>query len=106
MASLTYDELLAERQILRDQVGPHGESGVDDGPNEPQKQHRHLLSLLDGSRCRSILGWLSLGGSTRQTRFLVGTGIPMGIGTAVTRNVPKLDRRIHYVKPRDFGTIQ
>ncbi len=30
----------------------------------------------------------------------------MGIGTAVTRNVPKLDRRIHYVKPRDFGTIQ
>ena len=23
-----------------------------------------------------------------------------------TRNVPKLDRRIPYVKPRDFGTIQ
>ena len=24
----------------------------------------------------------------------------------VARNVPKLDRRIPYVKPRDFGTIQ
>jgi len=50
------DELLAERQILCDQVGPLGEKGMDDGPDEPQKEHRHLRSLLGGSRCRSILG--------------------------------------------------
>ena len=49
------DELLAERQILCDQVGLLGEQGTDEGPDEPQKKHRHLASLLQGSRCRSIL---------------------------------------------------
>jgi hypothetical protein len=29
---------------------------VDDGPDESQKEHRYLLSLSDGSWCRSILG--------------------------------------------------
>jgi hypothetical protein len=40
------DELLAERQILCDQVGPSGEQRMDEGPDEPQNEHRHLASLF------------------------------------------------------------
>jgi hypothetical protein len=47
--SVEDDELLAKRQILCDQVGLLGEQGVDDSPDESQRGHRHLLSLLDGN---------------------------------------------------------
>jgi len=42
--SVEDDELLAERQILCDQIGPLGEQGTDDGSDEPQQEHRHLSS--------------------------------------------------------------
>jgi hypothetical protein len=37
---------LAKGQILCDQVGSIGESGTNQDPDEPVKEHRHLVSSL------------------------------------------------------------
>ena len=46
--SMENGKLLAEGQILCDQIGTAGRQGVDDRPDQSQKQHWHLLSLLEG----------------------------------------------------------
>ena len=38
--------MLAEGQILGDQVGPVGKQSADDGSDEPEQEHRHLISLI------------------------------------------------------------
>jgi hypothetical protein len=37
-----YDQLLAKREVLGDEVGFLGENSPDDGPNDPEKEYRHL----------------------------------------------------------------
>ncbi len=55
VSEVSNDELLAEGQILRGQVGPLGEQSMDDGPDEPQREHRHLSLLRVGAGVYS--GW-------------------------------------------------
>ncbi len=50
------DELLAQGQILSDQIGPPGGHTPDDDPDEPQKEH-HLLSSLMGIGAGVYLAW-------------------------------------------------
>jgi hypothetical protein len=76
--SVEDDELLAERQILCDQVGLLGEQGVDDSPDESQKEHRQLGSLLRGESAPEYTRGSSGLGSRRRTRFLVGSASSEG----------------------------
>ena len=36
------DQLVAKREVLGDEVGFLGKKSSDNGPNDPEKEHRHL----------------------------------------------------------------
>ncbi len=55
-------------------VGPLGEHGADDGPDEPQKEHRQLVSLLVRVGAGVYSAWHGYKDSDGGMRFLVGTG--------------------------------
>ena len=75
--SVEDDELLAQSQVFRNQVSPFDGYGPNNGPDEPQKEHQHLLSLYMGVGCRSILGVLACE-NPRGMRFLVGSASSEG----------------------------
>ncbi len=50
--------MVAEGEILGDEVGFLGDKSADDGPNDPEKEHRHLLCSRIGIGAGVYPGWL------------------------------------------------
>ncbi len=50
------DQMLVESKILGGGIGFLGDKSADEGSNDPEKKHRHLIMLRNRNRCRSILG--------------------------------------------------
>ena len=51
----SYDQLVAKREVLGDEVGFLGEESPNDRPNDPKKEHRHLINPQESDRCWSII---------------------------------------------------
>ena len=57
--------MVAEGEILGDEVGFLGDKSADDGPDDPEKEHRHLLcsgiEIGAGGRTRTDMDLWSAG---------------------------------------------
>jgi hypothetical protein len=50
--------MVAEVEILGDEVGFFGHKSANDSPNDPEKEHRHLLSSGIETGAGVYSGWL------------------------------------------------